>query len=102
LYLAKTGKDRAMTTGELTGKVRELKELKALSDELQAEIAAIEDAIKADMDRQGVDELDAGTFKVTWKVITSRRFDTTAFKATHSELYSQYTKESAYRRFVVR
>jgi predicted phage-related endonuclease len=91
-----------MTTNELTGKVRELKELKALSEELQAEIAAIEDAIKADMDQRGVDEMAVDIFTITWKVVTSKRFDSTAFKATHADLYNQYTKESAYRRFVVR
>ena len=36
-----------MSANELTSKVRELKELKAMADELAAEITAIEDAIKA-------------------------------------------------------
>ncbi len=38
-----------MSKTEMTNKVRELKELKAMADELAAEITAIEDSIKADM-----------------------------------------------------
>ena len=38
-----------MSTNTLTAKIRELKELKAMQDELEAEITAIEDEIKAFM-----------------------------------------------------
>ncbi len=38
-----------MSMNELTKKVRELKELKAMADELAAEITAIEDDLKAEM-----------------------------------------------------
>jgi predicted phage-related endonuclease len=47
------------------------------------------------------EELRAGEYKVTWKPVTSARFDTTAFKSTHAELYRQYTRESTTRRFQV-
>lgn len=38
-----------MSTNEMTSKIRELKELKAMAEELAAEITAIEDTIKAEM-----------------------------------------------------
>lgn len=38
-----------MSANEMTAKVRELKELKAMADEIAAEITAIEDEIKAEM-----------------------------------------------------
>ena len=90
-----------MSTHELTAKVRELKELKAMAEELHAEITAIEDTIKAEMAARDTEEMTVDVFKVRWKRVTSRRFDATAFKATHADLYDQYTKQAETRRFSV-
>ncbi len=90
-----------MSKTEMTSKVRELKELKAMADELAAEITSIEDSIKADMTAQGVEELTVDVFTVRYKTVTSNRFDTTAFKTTHADLYAQYTKQTESRRFTV-
>lgn len=53
-----------MSKTEMTNKVRELKELKAMADELAAEITAIEDSIKADMTAQDVEEITVDVYKV--------------------------------------
>jgi predicted phage-related endonuclease len=90
-----------MSTIELVSKVRELKELQAMAEELQTEINSIQDVIKAEMNARGVDEIVVDVFKIRWKVVKSSRFDTAAFKATHAELYKQYTKETETRRFTV-
>lgn len=90
-----------MSANEMTAKVRELKELKAMAEELAAEIAAIEDTIKAEMLSQGVDEMQVDVFKIRYKLVTSSRFDSKAFKATHAELYAQYSKPTESRRFTV-
>ena len=90
-----------MSTIELVSKVRELKEFQAMAEELQAEINSIHDAIKAEMSARGVDEMVVDVFKIRWKAVKSSRFDTAAFKATHAELYKQYTKETETRRFTV-
>lgn len=90
-----------MSVNELTSKVKELKELKAMMDELQAEITAIEDTIKAEMTAKEVEEIQVDVFKVRYKTIISNRFDSKAFKATHAELYNQYTKATESRRFTV-
>lgn len=42
-----------MSANEMTAKVRELKELKAMAEELAQEITAIEDAIKAELRNSG-------------------------------------------------
>ena len=94
-------KDITMSINEITLKVRELKVLKAMADELTAEITAIEDTIKAEMTAQNVEEMSVDVFKVRYKTITSSRFDAAAFKATHAELYDQYTKQTTSRRFSV-
>jgi predicted phage-related endonuclease len=88
-----------MSQTELITKVKELKELKLLAEDLEVEIKATEDVIKSIMGDS--EELRAGEYKVTWKPVVSERFDSKAFKATHSELYNQYTKQSTTRRFCV-
>lgn len=90
-----------MSTNELTSKVKELKELKMMAEELAAEITAIEDTIKAEMTARETDELITGEYKIRWKKVVSNRFDTTAFKKTHADLYEQYTKTTETRRFTV-
>lgn len=90
-----------MSTSEITSKVRELKELKAMLEEIEAEIATIEDEIKAEMTARNTKEMSVDVYKVRWTKVTSSRFDTSAFKKTHAELYSQYTKQTETRRFSV-
>ena len=46
-----------MNKEELLKQVRDLKELKVMAEELQAEITTIEDSIKAEMTAQNVTEL---------------------------------------------
>ena len=90
-----------MSVIELNGKVKELRELRRMADELAAEIEALQDAIKAEMTAQDTDEISGNDWRITWKPVTSARFDSKAFKDTHSELYQQYTRETTSRRFVV-
>ena len=60
-----------MSINELDMKVKELRELRRMAEELQAEIDAAQDAIKAHMDSQGVDTLIGTDWKVTWKAVTT-------------------------------
>ena len=82
-------------------KVRELKELKALADDLKAEISTIEDELKAIMTESGTDEMHVDVFKIRYKEVVSNRFDSSAFKQTYTDLYKQYTKPTVTRRFTV-
>lgn len=90
-----------MSTNELTSKVKELKELKMLAEELAAEITAIEDSIKVEMTARETEELITGEYKIRWKKVVSNRFDATTFKKSHADLYEQYTKTTETRRFTV-
>ncbi len=42
-----------------------------------------------------------GAAKVTYKRITSFRFDTAKFKKGYPELFNEYTKTTEYKRFTV-
>lgn len=90
-----------MSKTEMTSKVRELKEFKAMADELAAEITAIEDTIKADMTAQGVEEMTVDVYKVRYKTVKSSRFDSTAFKKAMPDLAAQFMRETESRRFTV-
>lgn len=90
-----------MSTKELTSKVRELKELKIMAEELAAEITAIEDAIKAEMTARDTEEMTVDVYKVRWTKITSTRFDSSSFKKAMPELYDRFTKKTESRRFSV-
>jgi len=90
-----------MSTIEINGKIKELRELKIMAEELAAEITGIEDAIKAEMTARDTEEMAVDVFKVRWTTVKSSRFDTTAFKTTHADLYGQYCKETTTRRFSV-
>ncbi len=88
-----------MSNPNMEAKVKELMELKRMKEELEAEIAATEDAIKAVM---GDDELLlAGSYKVSWKTFTSSRLDSTALKKALPEVAAAYTKTTTVRRFSV-
>lgn len=90
-----------MSTNEITAKVRKMKRLQAKADDLNAEIKAIQDEIKAEMLTLGADELRAGEFKIRYAAVTSNRFDTASFKKLYGALYQQFTKQTTSRRFSV-
>lgn len=70
-----------------------------MRDELDAEITAIEDAIKAEMGER--EELVAGAFKVLWKPVTSRRIDVAALRKALPELAETFARETTTRRFSI-
>ena len=90
-----------MSTQELTRKVRELKELEAMAEELAAEIEALKDGIKAEMTAREVEEMAVAVYKVRWVTVASRRIDTQARKKAMPELAQQFTRTTETRRFSV-
>jgi len=90
-----------MSKKKLQEKVQELVSLREMAAELADEIEALTDEIKADMDRQGVDTLEAGKHTIRWAVVKSSRFDSRAFRETYPSIYDQYTKSTEVRRFTV-
>ena len=90
-----------MSMKDLETKAHELRELKRMREEIDAEIAAIEDEIKAHMTAADVDNLTVGEYKISWKAVTSSRLDSTALKKSMPELVKLYTKTTTTRRFMV-
>lgn len=90
-----------MSINELEKQVTELKELQRMAEDLNAEITAIQDVIKAEMTERDADEITAGAFKIRWKSITSKRLDGKALKAAHADLYARYSVETVTKRFSI-
>lgn len=91
--------EKKMSNTELTAKIKELKSLQAIIDEATAEAESIKDEIKAFMG--DTEELRAGDYKVTYKTVTSQRFDSTAFKSAMPDVFSRFTKTTTCRRFTL-
>ena len=90
-----------MSMNEMESKVRELRSLQRLIEEAQQEAEAIKDTIKAQLTAQGVDELVAGEYRVSWKPVTSSRLDGKALKAALPDVAERFTTTSTTRRFCV-
>ncbi len=90
-----------MSINEMDSKIKELRELRRMADELAAEIESITDSIKASMDIQGVDTINGTDWKVTYKAVTSSRMDTAALKKALPDLAAQFTKATTARRFCI-
>ena len=90
-----------MSTKDVSSKAAELKELKAMAEELETAITAIEDEIKAELTARGAEELQAGAFKISWKPVTSSRLDQAAIKSELPDIYARYTKTGTTKRFCV-
>lgn len=90
-----------MSINDMDSKIKELRELRRMADELTAEMESITDSIKRHMDAEGVDTLNGTDWKVTYKAVTSSRLDTTALKKALPDLTAQFTKTTTARRFCI-
>ena len=90
-----------MSTTEITTKIEALKDLEALIEEAKAEAEALRDDIKTEMLNRNTEELEAGQYIVRWTSVLSQRFDTIGFKKSHADLYKEFTKQIASRRFSI-
>ena len=90
-----------MSMNEMESKIRELRSLQRLIEEAEQEMEAIKDGIKAQLTAQGLDELQAGEYRVTWKAVTSSRLDGKALKEALPDVVERFTTITTTRRFCV-
>ena len=82
-------------------KIKEIRGLMRMKEELDAEITAAQDEIKAQMTAENVYEYHGTDYKVTWNEVTSTRLDGTALKKALPEIAAQFTKTTTSRRFCI-
>ena len=88
-----------MSTTEMASMARELQELKRMREELDHEIGAAQDAIKAAMGDS--ESVTAGPYKITWKPVESARVDTKALQRALPEIAARFTVKTMVRRFCI-
>ena len=90
-----------MSVYEVDAKVKELRELRNMEAEVKSAITAIEDSLKAEMLAKNTEVLAGKDYLITWKTIITNRFDSTAFKLTHADLFAQFSRSTTTRLFVI-
>lgn len=90
-----------MSINEMEKKIETLREWEELLEEAKAQVETLKDEIKAEMLTRDTEELTAGRYICRWTSVLSQRFDSTTFKKEHAEMYKQYTKQTASRRFSI-
>ena len=90
-----------MSSMEIISKIEALKEWEKLAAEAAAEIEALKDSIKREMDNRNIEELTAGQYIARFTVVVSNRLDTTALKRENNTLYQRYLKQTTSRRFSI-
>lgn len=80
-------------------KMKELMKLQRQHEAIEEQMEVIKEEIKAEMTARGVDAIKTNKYVVTWKDVTSNRFDSAAFKKKYLALYESYTKPSISKRF---
>jgi predicted phage-related endonuclease len=88
-----------MDRNEVNALFKEIAQYKLIEAEAKANREAAEAKVKALMEENDIDTLLGDEHKATWKEIVSNRFDSTAFKKDHADMYKTYQKESKSMRF---
>ena len=71
-------------------KIVEIRNFENEIKQMQEVVDSLKDELKNEMTARGVDELDTGTFKLTFKEIISNRFDSKCFQKDNEILYQAY------------
>ncbi len=90
-----------MSKVEIISKIEEIRQLEELIAEASAEAEILRNAIKQQMLLEDTEEMEVGQYMVRYTNILTQRFDTTGFKKAHSELYKEFLRQSASRRFTI-
>ncbi len=86
---------------ELNKKATDYFAIQQMIAELTEQAEAIKDQMKAVMIENSTEELSGCGWKATWHNTTSTRFDTTAFKKAHADLYTAFSKTTTGTRFTL-
>ena len=88
-----------MTIKELNEVMKTIAEYSRIAEEAQKVVDENKEVLKAYMTEAELTELIGDEHKATYKEVVSNRFDSTAFKKDHADMYEAYKKESSSMRF---
>lgn len=90
-----------MSSTELISLVEQYRETQQLIEAAQAELEAIKAQVTAEMDRRGVSQMDAGTYRIRLQQVTTSRLDSKALRAAVPDLAARFIRQTTTRRFTV-
>lgn len=91
-----------MTNEMIIKKIEKIKAIESFVKELEAEAESYKDEIKALMNSEEVETLEAGDYIVRWTSTLTSRFNTKKFKEDMGEaVYNAYLKQVASKRFSI-
>ncbi len=91
-----------MTNDMIIQKVEKIKAIESFVKELEAEAESYKDEIKALMNTEAVETLQAGDYIIRWTSTLTSRFNTKKFKEDMGEaVYNAYLKQVASKRFSI-
>ena len=90
-----------MSKNEMLNLIETMNNYDELAAKVKAKADAIRDAIKAERERQAVEEMICGQYIIRYTSVISNRFDSTTFKRLYADLYKDFTKPVSSRRFSI-
>ena len=90
-----------MSNTDIITKIESLQEWEALAADAAAVIETLKDDIKREMDKRGVEELEAGQYIARYTSVVSNRLDTSAMKKKLPDVYAAFVKQVTSRRFSI-
>lgn len=90
-----------MSTNELNQKAHDYFAIQDMIRELEEQAEAIKDQMKSVMVEAGQEELNGSGWRATWHNTTTNRFDSSAFKKAHADLYTSFCKPVTGTRFTL-
>ena len=90
-----------MSRNEMVALIEAMNTYDEMAATAKAKADAIRETIKTEMMERDTEELIAGQYIIRWTSVLSNRFDSTAFKKEHGDLYTEFTKQVASKRFSI-
>jgi len=86
---------------DLTEKIKEFKDLKRMSDELQQMVDELADELKAHMIETNQAIVIIGEYKLSYKEHTRTNIKMKSLKEEHEEIFAKYSYITRYRKLLV-
>ena len=90
-----------MSRNELIAKIEALNEWEQLMEEAKTQVELLKESLKEELIERNVEELEAGSYIIRYKTVSTSRFDSTAFKKHYTDLYKAFLKQTTSHRFTI-
>ena len=88
-----------MKNHEINEIIRQIKEYQDLQEQIKAELELLKAEAIEYLNDEGIDEVLTDAGKITFREVISNRFDSTAFKRVHADLFAAFSKKTSNMRF---